>query len=132
MSANEENLAGLLSQRKSFRSAITRAYNQLKSNGAMPSLESAATLQSEYAEITLQLADLNHEDDSDYMEKINLVIDFISLYHSVDRQTSRQTMSLTARNRCQVKIEQLDKLVEKFPTRNGLLDDLHEKLENIV
>ena len=131
MSANEENLAGLLSQRKSYRAAITRAYNQLRSNGTMPSLESAATLQSEYAEITLQLADLNHEDDSDYMEKINLVIDFISLYHSVDRQTSRQTMSLTARNRCQVKIEQLDKLVEKFPTRNGLLDDLHEKLENM-
>lgn len=106
-------------------------YNQLKSNCVIPTLYSATELHNDYSEINLQLEDLNHEENSDHMEKIDLIIDFLYRYQRVVRLTSRDTLSSASRSQCQTTIEQLNKLVEKFPATSGLVDELQEKLENI-
>ena len=80
---NESTVDDLLKQRKVFRIAILKMFNNMQ-KGTLPDLGKALSLQSDYDDIVIELWDHNRDNNTDYNDKIIAITKFIILYTNID------------------------------------------------
>ncbi|XP_075680560.1 uncharacterized protein LOC142646197 [Dermatophagoides pteronyssinus] len=125
---NESTVDDLLKQRKVFRIAILKMFNNMQ-KGTLPDLGKALSLQSDYDDIVIEVWDHNHDNNTEYNDKINAITKFLILYKNIDSILSHNVSSTTFKL-CQTLFDELNKFIATFPGMIDLIHNLLLKLES--